>query len=90
MIYEINRCPICNHDIRAEIDIIPGQALVTKIGKNEYEYSGETVVEWDNQKNIARLIDNLMVSYDVYINNDSMIRCVTCGEHTWMTKVTKF
>ena len=87
MIYKKPKCPVCKGKIIAEIDMIPGHALVSKVGKDKYEYIGETEVLWNDQQNVARIMDNFLTSFCIYRDDDVIHRFVTCGEHTWLTKV---
>ena len=89
MIYEIPRCPVCNGDVLAEMDMVPGHALVSKVRKNKYEYVGETEVLWDDQKNVAQIFDNLLKTFTFGFYRDDGVtqKFVTCGEHVWLTKV---
>ena len=89
MIYKKPKCPVCKGKIIAEIDMIPGHALVSKVGKDKYEYIGETEVLWDDQKNVAQIFDNLLKTFTFGFYRDDGVtqKFVTCGEHVWLTKV---
>lgn len=81
MNYEIPKCPECNKIAIGEMDMIPAIANVFLDDDGSFQYTGDTNIDWDSQKNIMRIVDRIIY------NADLGYKIVTCGDHDWVTKV---
>lgn len=44
-------CPECGAAVRGTADLVPGNALLQRLGDGSYEYAGQTEMWWDGQMN---------------------------------------
>lgn len=81
MKYETPKCPECGEPAAGEVDIIPAIANVAVDYDGNAEYTGDTKVDFNSQKNALHLIGGAV--YDAVYG----YKIVTCGDHDWITKV---
>lgn len=78
MKYLTPKCPECGELPFAEVDFVPGNALIVINEDGTFEHTGSTIMCWDGQTNTAQLVDN----------KPSHIRVVMCEQgHEWETVV---
>lgn len=82
MIYKTPKCPECGEIAAGEVDLIPAVSRIERDDDSgEFFYIGDTDVNWDDQRNILRLMEQIGISLT------KNYKVVTCGNHDWITEV---
>lgn len=66
------KCPECGKELRGTVEEVTGVALVSDQGDGDYQYDGETDMDWNTQVSVKDQKGRMLLN---------------CGEHEWYSEV---